>query len=240
MAFDIGGFAKEHRNLLLSLGGFILLTIMMASSSVWQVNLAPSSGGGTSTQRPYPSTNTNTNISVTPINNGKNNSYISSPVSSLAADRDYKATIITDQGNFTVDLYEDTAPQNVNNFVFLAEDGFYIGTSFHRVVDGYLIQGGDPLGTGLGGPGYFIDDEVSSVDKFAPYFVAMANAGADSNGSQFFITSKSFNTTELDGKYTIIGRIISGFAVVDTIEGVEVNTDYQPLESIRIQDITIK
>lgn len=127
------------------------------------------------------------------------------------------------KGDIVVELFEDQAPNTVANFVSLAEKGFYNGLSFHRVIKGFMAQGGDPKGDGTGGPGYTFEDELDRPDyrRHFPYSLSMANNGPDTNGSQFFITFR--RTSNLDGKHTVFGRVIAGKDVVDSIR--ERNTD---------------
>src|SRR5438105_185710 len=129
----------------------------------------------------------------------------------------YVATFHTEVGDFQAELFAAQAPQTVNNFVFLARDGFYNGTTFHRVIRGFMAQGGDPTGTGTGGPGYKFADErgALSLQHDRPGILSMANAGKDTNGSQFFITFVP--TPHLNGKHGVFGQIISGMDVVNSI-----------------------
>jgi cyclophilin family peptidyl-prolyl cis-trans isomerase len=128
----------------------------------------------------------------------------------------YTATISTGKGDFVVELFADKAPRTVNNFVFLARDGYYDGVTFHRVIPGFMAQGGDPTGSGRGGPGYQFDDEFHpSLKHDQPGILSMANAGPGTNGSQFFITFAA--TPHLDGKHTVFGRVIEGMEVVRSI-----------------------
>jgi cyclophilin family peptidyl-prolyl cis-trans isomerase len=130
--------------------------------------------------------------------------------------KEYVATIETEKGDITIELYAEEAPLAVNSFVFLAQDGWYDNVTFHRVVPGFVAQAGDPSGTGMGGPGYVFDNEVSSDLKFdQPGVLGMANSGPGTNGSQFFITHTS--VPNLDGSYTIFGRVISGMDVVESL-----------------------
>jgi cyclophilin family peptidyl-prolyl cis-trans isomerase len=125
----------------------------------------------------------------------------------------YVATFKTVKGDFRIQLYADKAPFTVNNFVFLARQGYYNNTTFHRVIQDFMAQGGDPSGTGSGGPGYTFDDEIDKDMKFdKPGVLAMANYGANTNGSQFFITFKEY--PDLNGRYTIFGQVISGMDIV--------------------------
>ncbi len=197
----------------------------------------------------------------------KNNKYSKPPAFTLKREGNYFAIVSTSKGSFTIDLFENDTPKNVNNFVFLANDRFYNGLDFFVVREGVVMQGGDPKGDGTGTPGYTIPDEIdahalgldqiivrnahflrelysedvlkkyaslnvsdlySTVDgytytpgygthKFGPYMVGMANWGPNTNGCQFFVTGKLFNSRLLDGRYTAIGRVISGKSVVDAI-----------------------
>jgi cyclophilin family peptidyl-prolyl cis-trans isomerase len=128
----------------------------------------------------------------------------------------YSATFRTSAGEFEVELFADMAPRTVNNFVFLAREGFYSGTTFHRVIHGFMAQGGDPSGTGSGGPGYRFEDEFHPPLKHkSPGILSMANAGPNTNGSQFFITFAP--TPHLDGKHSVFGKVIRGMEIVQTI-----------------------
>src|SRR4030042_4502416 len=128
----------------------------------------------------------------------------------------YSAVLKTDKGDITIKLFADKTPNTVNNFVFLARQGFYTGTIFHRVISDFMAQGGDPTGTGMGGPGYrFADEFVSSLKHDKPGVLSMANAGPNTNGSQFFITHVA--TPWLDGKHTVFGQITDGLKVLLSI-----------------------
>ncbi len=129
----------------------------------------------------------------------------------------YVADIETDKGNVEVELYPEYAPKTVNNFVFLAREGFYDGVAFHRVINNFVIQGGDPTGTGTGGPGYKFEDEVKNNPlKHERGSLSMANAGPNTNGSQFFIAHSP--QPHLNGKHTVFGKVVSGLDVVDAIQ----------------------
>jgi cyclophilin family peptidyl-prolyl cis-trans isomerase len=144
--------------------------------------------------------------------------YDKKPDMQLDSSKSYSAIIETDKGSITVDLLDKEAPETVSNFVFLAQDGFYDGVTFHRVIPDFMIQGGDPTGTGTGGPGYKFADEKSALDikHTGPGTLSMANAGPNTNGSQFFITHVA--TDWLDGKHAVFGRVTDGQDVVDKIE----------------------
>ena len=129
----------------------------------------------------------------------------------------YQVTIETDKGNMNLELYPEHAPKTVNNFVFLAQEGFYDGIVFHRVISDFMIQGGDPTGTGTGGPGYRFEDEVAENPlRHETGVISMANAGPDTNGSQFFITHSP--QPHLDGMHTVFGKVVKGQEVVDAIQ----------------------
>ena len=144
-------------------------------------------------------------------------SYGSAPVMSIDAQKKYFATFdVEGKGKFKIELFAKEAPQTVNNFVFLAKDGFYDGTSFHRVIPGFMAQGGDPTGTGTGGPGYRFADEFSPLRRHSKAgMLSMANAGPGTNGSQFFITFGP--TPHLDDKHTVFGEVVEGMDVVTKI-----------------------
>ena len=128
----------------------------------------------------------------------------------------YTATFETSRGSIVCELFAKDAPKTVNNFVFLARDKFYDGTVFHRVIADFMIQGGDPTGTGRGGPGYKFEDELKeNPNRHQTGSLSMANAGPNTNGSQFFITHNA--TTWLDGKHTVFGKVLSGQDVVDSV-----------------------
>ena len=148
------------------------------------------------------------------------------------------AVFITNKGTFKVKLFKDITPITVDNFVTLSNKGFYDGLIFHRVIDGFMIQGGDPKGNGMGGPGYTIKDEFSPDLKHDKKgILSMANAGPDTGGSQFFITLVP--TPWLDGKHSVFGEVIEGIEVVDAIGKVKTDRNDRPLESVVIKEIKI-
>jgi len=160
----------------------------------------------------------------------------------LERDINYKAKIITNKGDIIIDLYELDTPYTVTNFVYLSEQGFYEGLTFHRVIQDVLIQGGDPLGDGSGGPGYIFDDEIRST-SVVKGSVAMAGATPNSNGSQFFIVTKEAQP-HLDRTQTVFGEVISGMEVVEIIATVDVEDNgygeiSRPVDSILIEKIEI-
>ena len=151
----------------------------------------------------------------------------------------YSATLHTSKGDVTFDLLMSDAPKTVNNFVFLAKEGFYDNVIFHRIIKGFMIQGGDPTGTGSGGPGYkFADEQVSR--RYGRGIVAMANSGPNTNGSQFFICHGR-NSESLPPSYTIFGKVSGGLDVVDAIADVPTTGPERstPTEKITINSVTI-
>lgn len=148
------------------------------------------------------------------------------PAMMIETDRTYAVTMETSKGTIELELYPEHAPKTVNNFVFLSGEGFYDGTTFHRVIPNFMIQGGDPTGTGRGGPGYRFEDETKgNLLRHEAKVLSMANAGPDTNGSQFFITHAP--QPHLDGKHTVFGKVTSGTDIVDAIEGGDVITSIQ-------------
>lgn len=163
------------------------------------------------------------------------------PAMQLAEGVSYEATLRTTKGDIVIELLRDEAPATVNNFVFLAREGFYDGVPFHRVVKGFMIQTGDPTGTGAGGPGYRFEDEPVRR-RYSGGTVAMANAGPNTNGSQFFIMHQNYN---LPPNYTIFGQVREGLEVVDAIASAPVRRSRSgemsaPEETISIESVTIE
>jgi peptidyl-prolyl cis-trans isomerase B (cyclophilin B) len=141
----------------------------------------------------------------------------SSPKMQIDDKKEYRVNMETERGTIVLELYPQYAPQTVNNFVFLASEGYYDGVSFHRVIPDFMIQGGDPTGSGRGGPGYRFGDEFAGNPlKHETGVISMANAGPGTNGSQFFITHAP--QTHLDGKHTVFGKVVEGQDVVDAIK----------------------
>jgi peptidyl-prolyl cis-trans isomerase B (cyclophilin B) len=142
--------------------------------------------------------------------------YSAPPAMVIDPKKRYTATFKTEKGNFVVELFADKAPQTVNNFVFLARENFYDGVTFHRVIRDFMAQGGDPTGTGTGGPGYkFADEFHPALRHDGPGILSMANAGPNTNGSQFFITHRA--TPHLDNKHSVFGKVTKGMDVVNAI-----------------------
>ncbi len=142
-------------------------------------------------------------------------SYTAPPEMSIDAKKKYTATMKTQRGDLVLELFAADVPQTVNNFVFLAREGFYDDTVFHRVIDGFVVQGGDPTGTGMGGPGYRFADEFCEK-KHGTGTLSMANAGPNTNGSQFFITYEP--QPHLDGRHAVFGQLTNGMDVMQQIK----------------------
>jgi len=151
----------------------------------------------------------------TPEPTAKPKTYSAPPAMVIDTGKDYTATIETERGNMVLELFASDVPNTVNNFVFLANDGFYNGTTFHRVVPGFVVQGGDPTGTGRGNPGYSFADEFSEHTHLAGA-LSMANSGSDTNGCQFFITFAPEHG--LDGKHSVFGQLTDGMDVLEQIK----------------------
>jgi cyclophilin family peptidyl-prolyl cis-trans isomerase len=147
------------------------------------------------------------------------------------------ATLHTNHGAIAIELFDEDAPKTVENFLKLAGDGFYDGVVFHRIIPDFMIQGGDPTGTGMGGPGYTFEDEFNEhkVERGA---LAMANAGPNTNGSQFFIVTTAA-APWLDGKHTVFGRVTDGMDAVDTIEQVDRDAQDKPREPVVIERVEL-
>src|SRR3954447_24205165 len=147
------------------------------------------------------------------------------------------ATLHTNKGAIAIELFDDDAPKTVENFKKLARDGFYDGVIFHRVIKDFMVQGGDPTGTGSGGPGYTFEDEIND-NKVVRGALAMANAGPNTNGSQFFIVTTGA-APWLDGKHTVFGRIVSGMEAVDSIEAADTDGRDKPKQDAVIESVEL-
>jgi cyclophilin family peptidyl-prolyl cis-trans isomerase len=163
--------------------------------------------------------------------------YSTPPAMQIDPNKKYTAIFHTDKGDITVDLFAAQAPVTVNNFVFLAREGFYNNTTFHRVIGGFMAQGGDPTGTGTGGPGYRFDDErgALSLKHDSEGILSMANAGANTNGSQFFITYGP--TPHLNGRHGVFGKVSKGLDVLRSIRERDPQRDRQPGDAIHFVEI---
>ena len=162
--------------------------------------------------------------------------YDSAPELTIDPAKTYTATLDTSHGEIVIQFDAGSSPLTVNNFVFLARDGFYDGVIFHRVIENFMIQGGDPTGTGRGGPGYRFRDEIDGPGEYKRGTVAMANAGPNTNGSQFFICHTDVG---LPHSYTIFGQVTSGLEAVDSIAATSTDHTDRPEEDIVINKVTI-
>jgi cyclophilin family peptidyl-prolyl cis-trans isomerase len=214
---------KDNKKILLLAFGLLAVSvigvILMGQGAMTQTNTRlPKSTGGDETRKTY-----------------------QQPEQVLQQGVDYRAIIKTNVGEIEIDLFERETPQTVNSFIFLTQERFFDGLIFHRVIQNFVIQGGDPRGDGTGGPGYQIADEITDR-KYQPYTLGMANSGPNTNGSQFFITSGNIpesNMDSLTGNYTIFGKVLQGFAVVDSIERVETDARDMPINPIVIESVQI-
>ncbi len=176
---------------------------------------------------------------------GRERRQYAAPEQVLEPTKDYRARIVTSCGTIVVDIYEDRTPKTANSFVFLAREGFYDGTTFHRVEPDFVIQGGDPTGTGEGGPGYTVEDElvVARQEGYPAGTLAMANSGPNTNGSQFFLALGQAG--RLPPNYTVFGRVIEGMEIVERIADLPVHRDpgtgmRVPDEVVYVEAITIE
>lgn len=163
---------------------------------------------------------------------GLNRQTYSAPKEVLDTQYDYSIVITTTYGSISIDLYENLAPENVNSLLFLIGERYYEGITFHQVIKDFKIQGGDSKGDGTGDPGYSVKKE--NLISFKDYDIGMANA------SQFFIVLPNSHKKSFDGEYSVIGKVTEGFAVVDSIQKVEVSKDYKPVNDIVIKNILIQ
>ena len=162
--------------------------------------------------------------------------YDSAPDLDIDLSKSYTATLDTSHGEIVIEFDPERSPRTVNNFVFLANEGFYDGVIFHRVIENFMIQGGDPTGTGRGGPGYKFRDEIEGPGEYSRGTVAMANAGPNTNGSQFFIIHKD---SGLPHSYTIFGKVTSGMDAVDSIATTDTDSSDRPRDEVMINKVTI-
>ena len=167
----------------------------------------------------------------------KPKTYSAPPPMVIDVNKHYTATIETEKGNIVVELFASDVPKTVNNFVFLAREGFYDGTTFHRVIPGFVAQGGDPTGTGAGNPGYFFADEITEHTHVAGA-LSMANAGPNTNGCQFFITYTP--QPSLDGKHSVFGQVVEGMDVLKKLTPRDPLTQKPDFEGDTIIRITIE
>ena len=152
--------------------------------------------------------------------------------------RSYSAEMVTSMGSMTIHLDPARAPKTVNNFVFLAQQGYFDGVIFHRVINGFVVQGGDPTGTGRGDPGYSFEDELPQPGRYELGSLVMANAGPDTNGSQFFIITGP-SGVGLPPQYSLFGQVVRGLDVAEAMQKVPTGPDDRPLEDVVIESVTV-
>jgi peptidylprolyl isomerase len=168
----------------------------------------------------------------------KTQKFDSKPEMGIDKNKRYTATMDTSMGTMVIALDAVAAPETVNNFVFLAKYHYYDGVIFHRIIKGFVIQGGDPAGTGRGGPGYRFADELPAAGRYEIGSLAMANAGPDTNGSQFFIISGP-QGAQLPPSYSLFGKVVKGLDVVEQIQSVKTGSGDRPVQDVVIQTVTI-
>jgi cyclophilin family peptidyl-prolyl cis-trans isomerase len=164
--------------------------------------------------------------------------YDSAPEMVIDPSKRYTAALSTSLGDMVIALDANQAPKTVNNFVFLAREGYYDGVIFHRIIPGFMCQGGDPTGSGRGGPGYKFADELPRAGQYEIGSIAMANAGPNTNGSQFFIVSGP-SGVGLPPQYSLFGKVVKGLDIVDQMEKVKTGPGDKPVEDVVINSVTI-
>jgi len=214
MGISFKSILKDNKAIFLPLGGLLVLILVVIFSSGSGIDL------------------------FNPLGTLENKQFTGAE-DILEEGRNYSAIIKTTQGDIEINLFEDEVPVSVNNFVFLSAQGFYQGLTFHKVINNFIIQTGDPLANSTGDAGYMYTD-IITTRKMKSYSVAMANMGEkSSNSSQFFIVCEGADTSNIEGKYTIIGEVTKGFVIVDAIGNATVDENYKPLNDITIQSIQI-
>jgi cyclophilin family peptidyl-prolyl cis-trans isomerase len=226
----------------LATAGLIALTACGSSSSSGSSSTVAASAGtkasSTSTTAAAPAVPAGSCIHTAPATAATPKTYAAAPAMAITPAKTYTATLATSCGTITMHLLPKQAPVTVNNFVFLAEQGFYNGLTFHRVIPGFVIQGGDPKGDGTGGPGYQFKDELPTT-TYTLGDVAMANAGPNTNGTQFFIVQGS-QAVSLPRQYSRFGHVTSGQNVVNLIANVPADTTTgKPNQPVWIYSVTI-
>ncbi|MDB5054777.1 MAG: peptidylprolyl isomerase [Bacilli bacterium] len=232
--------------LLISLSAVLLTACGKKTASNADATNAP-----ISTPSPSPTATASPCVSNQPASSSNNTtaqpaapkSWTSPPAMTIDTNKTYCAEIQTNKGNFTLELFAKDAPKTVNSFIFLAKQNFYNGIIFHRIIQKFMVQTGDPTGTGSGGPGYQFEDELSNLHKYEQGVVAMANAGPNTNGSQFFICTVD-DSANLPPNYTTFAKVVSGMDIVQKIAATPVQASGSgemsaPTEKVMIQSVQI-
>jgi cyclophilin family peptidyl-prolyl cis-trans isomerase len=225
----------------------IIVLVLVLAGIQWYMSSRPTDSinqyGTTAIGDAMGSTDTTATPSTSPSDTSVSTTDTTTTNSNSSKNFMHTVTIETNKGPIVFETYDADAPKTVENFITLANKGFYNGLIFHRVINGFMIQGGDPTGTGSGGPGYAFKDELNPATPsykagYVRGTVAMANAGPDTNGSQFFIMQK--DTPALPNDYTIFGRVVSGMDVVDAIATTKTATGDRPVEKMVMNKVTVK
>jgi cyclophilin family peptidyl-prolyl cis-trans isomerase len=232
---------KEKTPLLIIVASILAVSVIVILLNNSSNNVTNSSTSEPVAEQAQPANETQPTKEVTPMpvvqNNSNKKSYAQPFNMQLADGVNYRAELTTTMGVIKIDLFEKDAPKTVNNFVSLAKDGFYDGLIFHRVIEDFMIQGGDPLGVGMGGPGYQFEDEFNS-QKLVKGSLAMANSGPNTNGSQFFIVTAT-ETPWLDGKHTNFGIVTEGLEVAEAISKVDKDSSDKPKTPVVLEKVVI-
>ncbi len=222
------------------IAGVAGIVLLLAVGLVWILNQGKgATPAATPEATPVAEAPASTNPDMPTDPASRNGMYATAPAMTIDPAKTYIATIETEKGNIVAELYASKVPNTVNNFVFLARQGFYDNTTFHRVIAEFMAQAGDPTGTGMGGPGYrFADEFDATLTHDGPGVLSMANSGANTNGSQFFITFAA--TPWLDGKHAVFGKVIEGLDVLYSISIRDPQTATTPGDLIKTIRITEK
>lgn len=223
---------------------FLVILLLLASMglSACSSSTTPSTAG----QQPAPQQNQKQEAIEVNETVQRNNKYTAAPPMTINTEKQYFAVVNTSMGSFKIKLLPKDAPITVNNFVFLSRESYFNGIVFHRIMKDFMIQTGDPLGNGTGGPGYKFKDELPNKIQYAPGVVAMANAGANTNGSQFFICNgEKAALLNSNPNYTIFGQVVEGMDVVLNISNVPVKNNgmgelSKPVNNVTINSISIE
>ena len=224
----------------LLIGGAIVVLALLGGILYWFSGRSSAPENNTSTPSAYQE---NSNPMAQP--SGNQNEPTPPPAEAVAAHSGYLVTLATSMGTIQFQTYDSDAPKAVQNFVTLAQKGFYDNLTFHRVIKDFMIQGGDPKGDGTGGPGYAFADELnpntpSGKAGYLKGVVAMANSGPNTNGSQFFIMLQDMPFSQLPYNYTIFGKVIKGIDVVDAIGSVSTGANDRPLKAVVIKSAKVE